>query len=324
MTSPALRNDSEPPEPFDPFGSRPDEKPPSGWNDRFWDDVRLRIDKTRGQQDGELPDPGRWRRRGARLAGALVALLVVAGGAGLASAMLQRRAAGHPPAIFPPTLVNVVDSDRDVEVDWARIGGLDAGATVFRSIDPDVSYVYIDQSLPPLTAHAVSRDLAAASRGNRADVPVGLVRVYRGRLLPSTQEVEVTTFFRDREFLLIDEADASEQQDGGLEDEIVAHARRVYSLGEVTSLGGSRMALTGGAVVVDGGPHLTRLSIEGRPVGRDAAQLLVSQSNDGREIVATSVIARRGRTIILAGGGGASRGSDTREDEILLVAFTLL
>lgn len=305
-------------EPYDPFGSRLDEKPPRGWDDRFWDDVRVRIEDSRGSGDeGKLPDPGRWRRRGARAAGALTVLLFFAG----VVAALRWQHAGVSPTVVSPTVVRVLGTDLpDVEVDWARLGGHDAGAAVFRSIDPDISYVYIDQSLPPLATHAVTRDAAVVRGAIRVDEPQGLIRMFRGRLIPSTQEVEVTTFFRDAGFLLLSGADGTGAQDAGLEDEIVAHARGVWSLGEVTPLGASRMSLSGGAVVVDGGPHSTRLTIEGEPVGPDSVRLRVSQSNEGKEVVATSVVARRGRTIILAGGGS----SGSSDDELLLVAFTLL
>jgi len=303
-------------EQYDPFGSRPDEKPPRGWDDRFWDDVRVRIEDSRsGDDEGKLPDPGRWRRRGARAAGALTVLLFFAG----VVAALRWQHARVSPGVVAPTVVRVLGTDLpDVEVDWARLGGHDAGAAVFRSIDPDISYVYIDQSLPPRTAHAVSRDAAVVSGAIRADEPQGLIRMFRGRLIPSTQEVEVTTFFRDPGFLLLSGADGAGAQDAGLDEEIVAHARGVWSLGEVTPLGASRMSLAGGAVVVDGGPHLMRLTIEGQPVGPDSARLLVSQSNEGKEVVATSVVARRGRTIILAGGRNPSEG------DLLIIAFTYL
>ena len=34
-------------DPDDPFGSRPDEKPPFGWDERYWDSVRERIEIRR-------------------------------------------------------------------------------------------------------------------------------------------------------------------------------------------------------------------------------------------------------------------------------------
>jgi len=308
-------NAFEPFEPDDPFGSRRDEKPPQGWDDGFWDDVRDRIEKTSDREERGIPDPGRWRRRGARTAGALTMLLFAAATA----AVLRWQQAVVSPGFDASTTVRVLGTERpDVEVDWARLGGHVAGATVFRSIAPDISYVYIDRSLPPLTAHAVSRDAAAGRESIEVDAPQGLVRMFRGRHLPSSQEVEVTTFFRDAGFLLLSGADGAGAMDAGLEDEIVAHARGVWSLGEVKSLGASRMSLAGGAVVVDAGPHLTRLTIAGQHVGPDSARLLLSQSNGGREIVATSVVARRGRTILLAGGAKST------DDDLLLVAFTLL
>ncbi len=333
-TSRAPRDGSEPrglPDLDDPFGTRRDEKPPSGWDDRFWDDIRNRIEDSRGRPEhGKLPDPGRWRRLGARATGALVVLLIAAG---FVAASRSGPGDGPRTTAFPPTVVRVDGSDLpDVEVDWARRDGRDAGVAVFRSVDPDVSYVYIDARLPARAARAIPGDGAVAhatiSSGEpeaivRADRPseaaalagIGLVRMFRGRVLPSTQEVEVTTFFRDPGFFQLAGPDAAPQD--GLEEEVGAHARGVFSLGEVTPLGTSRMALTGGAVVVDGGPHPTRLSIRGQSVGNDAARLQVTQSYEGREVVAASLVARRGTTIILAGGGLA-------EDDLLLVCLTLL
>jgi len=325
--------DAELEEIYDPFGTRRDEKPPRGWDERFWDDVRVRIEDSRGKpQDGQLPDPGRWRRRGARATGALVVLLIAAG---IVAVWRGELADGPRSPAFPPTLVLVNGSDLpDVEVDWARLDGLPSGVAVFRSVDPDVSYVYIDARLPVRAARPIPRDGAVAHATTRANVQesivranergadppafgsIGLVRMFRGRILPSTQEVEVTTFFRDPGFLQLSGAEGGTQE-GGLDEEIGAHARTVFSLGEVTSLGVSRMALAGGTVVVDGGPHVTRLSIEGHPIGPDAARLLVTQSNEAREVVAASVVARRGKTVILAGGGPS-------QDDLLLVCLTLL
>ena len=133
----------------DPFGTRPDEKPPAGWDDRFWDGVVDRIQKTERQPgSSRLPDPP---RRGGALA-RTVAILVLAAAAGVAARYLQ----SVPPAPDDParlladatTLVRVTDSAVPaVAVEWARSDGRASGYVVFESFAPEISYVLIDSRL---------------------------------------------------------------------------------------------------------------------------------------------------------------------------------
>lgn len=133
----------------DPFGTRPDEKPPAGWDDRFWDGVRDRI--RRGTQEpgaSRLPDPP--RRNGA--VARTVALLVVTTAAGAAAVVMASRPA---PPVVPverladaTTLVRVSGSaDPAVAVEWARSEGRASGYVVFESLTPEISYVLIDSRL---------------------------------------------------------------------------------------------------------------------------------------------------------------------------------
>ncbi|HKY31275.1 MAG TPA: hypothetical protein VJV23_01980 [Candidatus Polarisedimenticolia bacterium] len=133
----------------DPFGTRPDEKPPAGWDARFWEQVRTRIEQRRHDLDEEAPPPppspdkGSPARRTALacLAGAAVTL------AGLALLGRALPASPQPPAASPDerTFVRVSGGDPDVAVEWARLGGRAAGYVVLQSLDPEISYVLIDQ-----------------------------------------------------------------------------------------------------------------------------------------------------------------------------------
>lgn len=144
-----------------------------------------------------------------------------------------------------------------------------------------------------------------------------LVQIYRGRRMASDQEVSITTIFRPRSFVVLADADVS----GGSEETLVAQVREIFSLGEVISLGSSIVPLAGGAALLDEDGHRLELRIEGHHVGDRAARLVVSALHDGREIVATSVIARTDKTIVLAGPGTGRAGSD---EDINFVCLTPL
>ena len=129
----------------DPFGSRPDEKPPAGWDAGFWEAVRDRIED--GREDPAASRPPASPKRGRRAAGAAITVLVAAA----ALALFASRPSG-PAAPDPnePSLIHVrVDGSADplVSVEWARTGGVNSGYVVLRSLDPEVSYVLIDQRL---------------------------------------------------------------------------------------------------------------------------------------------------------------------------------
>jgi len=148
-----------------------------------------------------------------------------------------------------------------------------------------------------------------------------LVRMFRGRLLASPDEVEVTTIFPGPGFTVLSdvtlEVDPFDATDAEIE-EITAHLRGIFSLGQVTSLGSSRVALRGGSAMVNEGPRVTGIRLEGHPVGLTAARLVVTETRDGAEVMATSVLARRGKTIVLAGA------SEDSGDDLLLVSLTPL
>ena len=88
---------------------------------------------------------------------------------------------------------------------------------------------------------------------------------------------------------------------GGSEEELKTQLREIFSLKELASLGSSIVSLAGGSAVLDDNGHRVEIHVEGQPVGLRAARLVVSQVNDGQEIVAGSVIARTGKTVVLAG-----------------------
>ncbi len=130
----------------DPFGSRPDEKPPSGWDANFWEGVRQKIDNQRDTPGaGRVPEPPRRRSDLVHVA-VIVAML-----AGAVAMVLGGRAAqAIPTAPDAPSLTVVRvngSAEPDVAVEWARSGGRNSGYVVLQSIDPEISYVVIDRRL---------------------------------------------------------------------------------------------------------------------------------------------------------------------------------
>ncbi|HET9482088.1 MAG TPA: hypothetical protein VFP98_10060 [Candidatus Polarisedimenticolia bacterium] len=135
----------------DPFGTRPDEKPPAGWDSGFWEGVRDRIEQeasgSSGRRPAPMPEPPHGRRRAVHLALAAV----VAAAATLAALSGIGRpapaASSSGPQDASRTLVLVDGSgDPDVAVEWARSGGREAGYVVLTALQPRISYVLIEQA----------------------------------------------------------------------------------------------------------------------------------------------------------------------------------
>jgi hypothetical protein len=139
----------------DPFGTRPDEKPPAGWDEKFWDDVRERIQQRQGDPGStRLPEPPRRANSTAR-AVAIIAC-AVATAAGAAALYMTSFPAGpdrhHGRGADATTTVIVSGAgDPAVAVEWARSGGQASGYVVLESFAPEISYVVIDSHLanPP-------------------------------------------------------------------------------------------------------------------------------------------------------------------------------
>jgi hypothetical protein len=136
-------------DPDDPFGSQPDEKPPAGWDDSLWDEVRARIERAApdpGPPDPPVPPPPPERRRNVPVLMALIIPVLL-----FAASRIHSR--GGPPRqdddSAARTVVHVVGVDHpDVAVEWARRGGRRAGYVVLESLDPQVSCIVIEASVP--------------------------------------------------------------------------------------------------------------------------------------------------------------------------------
>ena len=126
----------------DPFGTRPDEKPPAGWDDALWTGVRRRIEERRGLPGSDEPPPP--AGRGPR---ALTVALWIGASMLAAGMVLHEPGRRLPPAVAAPdsTLVQVEGrSEPDVSVEWARRSGRRAGYVVVESLDPRLSCILID------------------------------------------------------------------------------------------------------------------------------------------------------------------------------------
>jgi len=130
----------------DPFGSRPDEKPPTGWDANFWEGVRAKIEDQRHTPDaGRVPEPP---RRRADIVSMAVIFAMLAGAAAVLLAGRPAEPIPSPEDAPSLTIVRVDGSaEPDVAVEWARSGGMKTGYVVLQSIDPDLSYVVIDRRL---------------------------------------------------------------------------------------------------------------------------------------------------------------------------------
>lgn len=130
----------------DPFGTRPDEKPPAGWDEALWNGVRRRIEERRGLPGSDEPPPPAGRRPVA------IAVALWIGASMLAAGMVlhvPQKRLPPPPAAPDSTLVQVEGTpEPDVSVEWARRSGRRAGYVVVESLDPRLSCILID---PPVT-----------------------------------------------------------------------------------------------------------------------------------------------------------------------------
>ncbi len=145
-----------------------------------------------------------------------------------------------------------------------------------------------------------TRFIAPTSPAPLTDQAV-LLRVLRGRTQPTRSEISVSTIFRGPSFSVVADPDIT----GNTEQELIAHLKDIFSLQEVVSLGSGRVELAGGSAVMDDDGHSIEIRVEGQPAGRNTVRLMVSQTRDGVEVVATSVIARHGKTVVLAGPGSS-------------------
>jgi len=144
-----------------------------------------------------------------------------------------------------------------------------------------------------------------------------MLQLFRGSTAGSHSEVSITTIFRELTFTVLADADLTQ----GAEDDLKSQVKEIFSLKEIVSLGSSMVALAGGSAVLDDDGRQVAIRIEGQPVGGRAVRLVVSQMRDGREEMATSVVARYGKTIVLAGPAPTAA---SRNKEIIFVCLTAI
>lgn len=142
-----------------------------------------------------------------------------------------------------------------------------------------------------------------------------LVQIFRGHTVPTSQEVSITTIFRERSFVVLADAELTANP-----EELGSQVRELFSLREVDSLASSVVPLAGGSALLDdGGGRDIEIRIEGRPLAGRAVRLVVTELRDGSEAVATSVITRAGKTVVLAGPATDGNAGD---QEINFVCLT--
>jgi len=137
-------------DPDDPFGSRPDEKPPAGWDARFWEGVRERIEVHR---DEPAPlEPGAGARPSALTVVTLALFAAVAAASLFGGSPPRRGTSSIGPGSEADPVATIVRVDGTAEppvaVEWARSGGCRSGYVVLQSLEPDISYVVLDQRAP--------------------------------------------------------------------------------------------------------------------------------------------------------------------------------
>ena len=180
-----------------------------------------------------------------------------------------------------------------------------AAAAGAGAIAPAVRFVRpadVDRSIAPATQPAGPERL--------------LVQIFRGHTVSNIQEVSITTIFRERSFVVLADAELT----GNPDEELGSQVREIFSLREVDSLASSVVPLAGGSAFFDdGGGRSIEIKIEGQPLAGRAVRLVVSELRDGAEAVATSVIAKAGKTVVLAGPATAGNAGD---QEINFVCLT--
>ncbi len=170
---------------------------------------------------------------------------------------------------------------------------------------------------------AAARETAAASSPVRPAVistAAGgrvMLQLFRGSTAGSHSEVSITTIFRERTFTVLADADLAQ----GAQDDLRSQVKEIFSLKEIVSLGSSMVTLAGGSALLDDDGRQVAIRIEGQPVGARAVRLVVSQMRDGREDMATSVVARYGKTIVLAGPAPSAASGGK---EIIFVCLTAI
>ncbi len=151
-------------DPDDPFGSCPDEKPPAGWNEGFWDGVRDRIEQSRELPGGapdhrRVPEPPGGRRRAQLIA---LLLAVASGALGLLAGVDWSRPERPPES---RVLVRVfADREPPVVVNWARAQGATSSFVLLESVTPEISYLMLTPEPAP---RAVAAARMTAPRADR-------------------------------------------------------------------------------------------------------------------------------------------------------------
>ena len=172
----------------------------------------------------------------------------------------------------------------------------------------------------PMTprAAALSEPQRAAVSAAASEAPQRvLLRLFRGRREPAGQDVSVTTLLGPGVPTVVVDPELAEATD----DDLRAQLRSVFSMSQVLALGSTITELAGGRALLDDGVGLPlEISIAGQPATARAARLVLSLRRAGRELIATSLVVRSGRTVIVAGPqGDASTG-----DDLIFVAVTVI
>jgi hypothetical protein len=125
-----------------------------------------------------------------------------------------------------------------------------------------------------------------------------LLRLFRGRREPAPQDVSVTTLLGPGMPTVVVDPDLAQATD----DDLRAQLASVFSMSQVLALGSTVTDLAGGRALLDDDMGLPlEVSIEGHPAAARSARLVLSLRRAGRELIATSLVARSGRTVNVAG-----------------------
>jgi hypothetical protein len=171
---------------------------------------------------------------------------------------------------------------------------------------------------PAVTVPALPHATASPAGAAAAEAPRRvLLRLFRGRREPAPQDVSVTTLLGPGMPTVVVDPDLAQATD----DDLRAQLASVFSMSQVLALGSTITDLAGGRALLDddmGQP--LEISIEGQPTAARSARLVLSLRRAGRELIATSLVVRSGRTVIVA-----NRQDETAPgDELIFVAVTVI
>ncbi len=173
----------------------------------------------------------------------------------------------------------------------------------------------------PAPSAALERhDPAGRSAAASAPRHQVLLRFFRGRS-EKRNEVNVTTLLGAGGPPIVETPDITAASPAASDDELRGQLAAAFSLPEVVALGSAVTSFGGGRALLDDDAGLPlEVRIDGRQAGSHSVLLILSLRRGGREELATSLMVRSGRTVIVAGPQSPPEDGEC----LILIAVTVI